>query len=44
MLELALLITAGAVAATFLTDATSSALKMARATRRRDNIRVAETY
>lgn len=44
MLELALFVTVAAVAATFLTDATSGTMKMARAMRRRNNIRVADHH
>jgi hypothetical protein len=42
MLELAAIITIGAVALTFFSDATSGAAKMVRSTRRRDKIRVAD--
>ena len=44
MLELALLVGIAAVTATFLTDATSSTMKVARAMRRRNNIRVADEH
>lgn len=42
MLELAAAIAVSAVALTFLTDATSSTLKMVRANRRRGSIQVAD--
>lgn len=42
MLELAAAIVVSAVALTFLSDATSSTLKMVRASRRRGTIRVAD--
>lgn len=45
MLELALFVMVGAVAATFFTDATSGTMKVARAMRRRNNnIRVADQH
>ncbi len=43
MLELAAAIVVSAVALTFLSDATSSTLKMVRASRRRGTIRVADS-
>jgi hypothetical protein len=45
MVELALFVGIAAVAATFLTDATSGTMKLARAMRRRNNnIRVADHH
>lgn len=44
MLELGLFVGIAAIAATFLTDATSGTMKVARAMRRRNNIRVADEY
>ncbi len=44
MLELALFVTVAAVVATFLTDATSGSMKVARAMRRRNNIHVADEH
>lgn len=44
MLEIALLAGVAIIAATFISDAGSSTLKLARAMRRRDNIRVADTH
>jgi hypothetical protein len=44
MLEIALLLGVAVVAATFVTDAGSGTLKLARAMRRRNNIRVADKY
>lgn len=43
MLELAAVIAVSAVALTFLSDATSSTVKMVRAGRRRGTIRVADS-
>jgi len=44
MLELAAIIAVSAIAMTFVTDATSGTLKVARAFRRKDKIRVAEHH
>lgn len=44
MLEIALLLAVAIIAATFISDAGSSTLKLARSMRRRDNIRVADTH
>jgi hypothetical protein len=44
MLEFAALLVVSAVALTFLTDATSDTMKMVRAVRRRDKVRVASKH
>lgn len=44
MIELAAMMVVSAVALTFLTDATTGTMKLVRATRRRDKIRVAEHH
>ena len=44
MLEFAAMMFVSAIALTFVTDATSGAMKMVRVTRRRDKIRVAEHH
>jgi hypothetical protein len=44
MLELAAMMVVSAVALSFVTDTTSGAMKLVRATRRRDKIRVADHH
>jgi hypothetical protein len=44
MLEFAAMMVVSAVALTFVTDATSGTMKMVRAARRRDKIRVASKH